>query len=307
MRVLVTGASGFLGGHLLAELQAGGHAVRALVRPGRSTLAAGSEVERVEGDLADEASLRRALRGCEGVVHAAGMRTQLAAEADLARRTLVEGTASLLRAAQAARVERLVHVSSMAGVGFTRQPVASNESARWNVGELEVAHFDTKKESEERALAGAWAGMDLCVVNLGTLLGARRDGRAHELVAALRAGQVTASPAGGASVIDVADAARGTVLALERGRRGERYLLGGTNVTWHALDTALARELGVKEPVTNAGLFARWRASPEHDALRPAGAYFWIDDAKARSELGHASRPLTETVRTACALSAPPA
>ena len=307
MRVLVTGSTGFLGAHVVRELARRGHAVRALVRPGRpATPPAGPAVELAEGDLADEASLRRALRGCEGAVHAAGFLATSPSELGTERATNVEGTTRFLRAAQAADVQRLVHVSSMAGVGFAREPVPLAETCRWNTGELGLAHFDAKKESEERALAGAWAGMELCVVNLGTLLGSRDDGRAHALVAALRAGRLRASPAGGASALDAEDAARGCVIALERGRRGERYLLGGTNVSWHALDTALARELGVAEPAAGGGLLARFRAPLEHDALRPSGAWFWIDDAKARAELGHASRPLAETVRRACAVSAAP-
>jgi dihydroflavonol-4-reductase len=308
MRVLVTGSSGFLGAQVVRELGAAGHAVRALIRPGRGGSGpADSDVEVAEGDLADEESLRKALRGCDGVVHAAAFRTARPVELELQRRTNVEGTSRLLRAAQAAQVARLVHVSSMAAVGFAREPVPLSESVRWNVGELGIEHFDTKKEAEERALAGAWAGMDLSVVNPGTLCGARFGGGAHELVAALRAGRLRASPAGGASVVDVADAARGCVLALERGRRGERYLLGGTNVSWHAFDSALAHEIGAAEPAANAGLFSRLRATPEHDAMRPAGAWFWIDDAKARAEIGHTSRPLVETVRAACAVSVPPA
>lgn len=307
MRVLVTGSTGLLGAHVVRELVRRGHAVRALVRPGRSATPPPSPaVELAEGDLSDEASLRRALRGCEGAVHAAGFLATSPAEHGTERATNVEGTTRFLRAAQAADVQRLVHVSSMAGVGFAREPVPLAETSRWNTGELGLAHFDAKKESEERALAGAWAGMELCVVNLGTLLGSRDDGRTHALVAALRAGRLRASPAGGASALDAEDAARGCATALERGRRGERYLLGGTNVSWHALDTALARELGVAEPAAGGGLLARFRATPEHDVLRPNGAWFWIDDAKARAELGHASRPLAETVRRACALSAAP-
>lgn len=307
MRVLVTGSSGFLGAQVVSELLRRGHAVRALVRPGRTmSRPRDAAVEVAEGDLADEASLRRALRGCEGAVHAAGFLATSPAELGTERATNVEGTTRFLRAAQAAGVARLVHVSSMAGVGFAREPVPLTESCRWNAGELGIAHLDAKKESEERALAGAWAGMELCVVNLGTLLGARDDGREHALVAALRAGRLRSSPAGGASALDAEDAARGTVSALERGRRGERYLLGGTNVSWHTLDTALARELGLAEPSAGGGLLARFRAPPEHDVLRPSGAWFWIDDAKARAELGHAPRPLAETVRRTCALSAAP-
>jgi len=305
MRILVSGSAGFLGRHLVRELVRRGHAVRALVRAGSGPVASETgEVERAEGDLYDEASLRRALRGCEGAVHAAAFFAKTAAENATERATNVEGTTRFLRAAQAAGVARIVHVSSMGGIGFAREPAPLTESCRWNGGELGLAHFDSKKESEERALAGAWAGMELCVVNPGTLLGPRLDGRAHELVEALRTGQLRASPTGGANVVDVEDAARGCALALERGRRGERYLLGGTNVAWHALDTALARELGVAEPAVGGGLLARFRAAPEHDALRPTGAWFWIDDTKARAELGHASLPLAETVRRACAVSA---
>lgn len=301
MRVLVTGSSGFLGAHVVRALAAAGHEPRALVRPGRT---APLDIENVGGDLDDEASLRRALRGCEGVVHAAAMRTNRREGFELQRATNVEGTSRLLRAAQAAGTARIVHVSSMAAVGWTREPTPLREDVRWNGGELRVEHFDTKKEAEERALAGAWAGMELCVVNPGHLLGPRLDGRAHEHVDALVRGALNASPNGGASVVDVADAAIGCVRALERGRRGERYLLGGTNTSWRELDAAVATELGVRAPSAGPGLFARWRAPSDHDALRPNGAWTWIDDAKARAELGHAPRALADTLRRACAISA---
>src|SRR6187549_617861 len=115
MRVLVSGSSGFLGAHLCRELAARGHSVRALVRPGSDARAAdgvdqvADGVERAEGDLADEASLRRALRGCDGAVHAAVVRAATSDGHLLQRATNVEGTTRFLRAAQAAGVARIVH------------------------------------------------------------------------------------------------------------------------------------------------------------------------------------------------------
>ncbi|MBL8863001.1 MAG: NAD(P)H-binding protein [Planctomycetes bacterium] len=303
MRVLVSGSTGLVGSHVLAALLARGHEPRALARPGRPSPSVASES--AEGDLDDEASLRRALRGCEGLVHAAGFTTGEARLFERQRAVHVEGTSRLLRAAQAAGVARVAHVSCMFAVGFTRQPVPLAEGTRWNGVELRLEAALIQKEAEQRALAAAWAGLELAVAIPGWVLGRAPGAPDHPLVAALRAGSTRASPAGGASVIDAADAALGIVRVLESGRRGERYLLGGENAAWADVDARLARALGRPAPPARGGLLARWRAAPPHDLLRPAGVWSWIDDAKARSELGHAARPLDEAVRRAATAGEP--
>ncbi len=313
MRVLVTGATGFLGSHVVAALRSGGHTVRALVRPGSArTWIEGAGTEIVQGDLLDEPSLRQACRDVEALVHCAALRGSSARRRREQRQTNVEGTARLYRAAHDHHLARIVHVSTLSTLGADRRGTPRDESGVCDLAALRISYVDTKFEGEERARAAAWAGMPVVIVNPGHLAGPRLDGRVPTPVARLARGRVRWVPAGGVSIADVEDVAQAIVAALQQGRVGERYALGGHNVEHLQFHAALAREMGVEPPsfavpasvawmlargasVLDQLRLSRTRFAPE--VFRAWGWYVYADSSKAQRELGYRIRPFEEIVK----------
>jgi dihydroflavonol-4-reductase len=317
MRILVTGGSGFLGSHVVRTLLGRGHTVRALVRPGRPTTALDDlPIERAEGDLTDEPSLVRACRDTEGLIHCAARTGYWSRQDDVQRAINVEGTAALLRAAHRGKIGRIVHVSSIATIGCSKDGRVLDETNVWMPRSLKINYVTTKHESEERAFAAAWAGMDVVVVNPCMLMGPRHDGRPRSgLIENIAQGRTRWIPPGGTSVVDVADAAEGCALAFERGKKGERYILGGHNVEWREMHARIAKVLGVAGPkrvvpvpaaralelgarMLDIARLSRPPWTPE--ILRTWGLYGFVDSRKARNQLGYLFRPLDDTIRRAC-------
>jgi dihydroflavonol-4-reductase len=313
IRVLVTGARGFLGAHVSQRLLQSGARVRALVRPGQTAPHLESEgVELAEGDLLDEPSLRRACRGADALIHCAARTGYWSRQNQLQRATIVEGTAALLRAVQGSGVGRIVHVSSIATVGASANAGVLDEQHVWNARALRINYVTSKHEAEHRALAAAWAGMDLVVVNPCALIGPRLDGKpGSALVRRSASGNASWIPPGGTSIADVEDVALGVVSALERGRPGERYILGGHNISWRELDQRIASLAHVAPsrrhvpraalPFLRAGAgvldwmrLARPPWTPE--IFRAWGWFAYVDSGKAQRELGYGFRPLEESL-----------
>ena len=311
MLVLVTGATGFLGAHVVRELLRRGHAVRALARPGRPAGVVELDgVELARGDMLDEPTLSAACRGAEGLVHCAARLARDARARAEQRRVNVEGTAALYRAAHKHRLRRIVHVSSVAAVGATRDGSVLDESAVWNLHPLRTSYVDTKRAGEERALAAARGGMPIVVVNPSSLFGRRLGGGDPPgIVRKLEAGAARWSPPGGISIAGVEEVAIALVSALESGRAGERYLLAGHNLDHCSLDEHFARALGVPPPrwrMPNAlaralALSSRLLELPSSAPLRARaevwrsyGWYAWFDSSKAVRELGYRTAPMEE-------------
>lgn len=308
--MLVTGANGFLGSHVTQALRERGEDVRALVRRDAPFLGA-MHVEQAIGDLDDDASLRRACRGARSLVHCAAVRGNGTKRVLEQRRVNVEGTARLYRAAHDHGLERIVHVSSMSTLGAEREPRTRSETDACNVRHLDLSYVETKLEAEERARSAAWAGMPVVIVNPAWLVGPRLDGCTGTVAREARARKRWVQ-SGGISMADVDDVSRGILAALDRGRAGERYLLGGHNLTWREVHERLARALAVEAPsitmpvwtsrmlesaarVARATRLTRTKWPPED--FRVHGWYLWADSSKAQSELGYAIRPLDEMIR----------
>jgi dihydroflavonol-4-reductase len=313
MRVLVTGGTGFLGAYVVNGLIEEGHEVRTLVRPGRPRGPIESRgVEMAEGDLTDEISLRVALTGMEGLVHCAARSGFWSGQNLEQRRVNVEGTSALYRAAHAAKVKRIVHVSSIAAVGVTRDGTVLDETAQWTGIHPSMNYVITKRESEERALAAARAKMPIVVVNPGALMGPRLDGSPPAWhLKRIALGKTKWAPKGGSSMVDVQDVAQGIITALDRGRVGERYILGGHNLTWRELYERTACHVGARPSFREVPLFmnrvlvfgstlldmARLSRPPwTPEFFRLWGWYAWVDSGKAKKKLGYVFRSLDEVL-----------
>ena len=324
MRVLVTGATGFLGGAVARELLARGHSVRVLAREGSDTapLLEGADAgpgesrespvpEIVRGDALDPVAVRAALAGCEAVVHAAGLAgfraTREALMAANARTVEV-----VLGAARDAELRRAVLTSSTAVLGGTRTPAIADEATAGNAEALGIPYFLSKLHGERAALALAARGFPVVIVRPAYVLGPGdvHGSSAATLVALVRR-RIPAYVEGGASFCDVRDVARGHAEALERGRPGETYILGGHNLRVGEMITRVAALAGVKPPpripvpvalgaAALQELGARLgggRAAMTRELVRAAALYTFVSSAKAERELGYAIRPFDEMVR----------
>ncbi len=312
MRVLVTGGTGFIGGAVVRELVRRGHAVRVLARPSSVTeaaQAAGAEVLR--GELSDGATVRAALAGCEALVHCVGrvgLRPGL--EQDL-RAANVDAVEWVLGEAHRAGIPRAVFTSSIAVLGGSRSPAVLDERTAGNAESLGIPYFVSKLEGERRALALAARGLPLVVLRPSYVIGPGDvHGSSAATIVALARRRIPGYVEGGVSVCDVRDVARGHAEALERGRPGEIYTLGGHNLTTSEMITRVCALAGVPVPrkmpysaamaiaaaeEITAGLQKR-RPSITRDLIKAAALYTFASSDKARGELGYSIRPFDEMV-----------
>jgi len=308
MRILVTGASGFIGSSLCRALGAQGHEVLAFHRP-TSLLAAleGLPVRHVIGDMLDPASLTQALDDVEVVFHtAAPMRPE--SDGRTAIEAHVLGTRNVLQAAHQARVRRLVHTSSVAALGVPDVPASTpaenapllDERHAWNYLPERWPYAYAKHASEQEVLRAVEAGLQAVIVNPSAVFGAGDWYRTrHSLVAFLARGAFVPVIPGGLNVVHIDDVIAGHLAALERGRCGERYILGGENLTLPELFQITAQVVGRRPPRLRLPLWTiplvRHLLEParsflnlpiEPSLLWLAGFHFFYDTRKSQGELG---------------------
>jgi dihydroflavonol-4-reductase len=310
--VCITGATGFIGAHVARAAAELCPPVRATFRDESRLARLGeSAVETVRADVLDRGALRRAFRGCDVVFHCAGFVGARPIERvwrvnALAPRIAVE-------AAAAAGVRRLVLTSSVAGIGPAPAGRAGSEDDVYRGGGLGLAYPDAKHEGEAEALAaGARLGVEVVIVNPSYVFGAPVDRSlpgetSNRLIGNYLRGRLPAIVDGETNAVDVRDVARGHVLASQRGRAGERYVLGGRDVSWVELLERVAKLSGVHHPLIvlppEAAALARRQESLGLPGLvRAEGivlmAQSWrYSSRKARRELGYRSRPLDRTLR----------
>src|SRR6266480_3042726 len=250
----VTGATGFVGGHVARQLAERGDRVRVTYRDQRRLERLHAlDVESVRGDVLDRSSMRRAMRGCDLVFHTAGFVGSRPVERvwqmnAMAPRTVVE-------AAAAEGIGRVVHTSSVAAVGRAPHGEVADEQTVFRGGEFGLAYGDSKHEGEAEALAaGARLGVEVVVVNPAYVLGVPVDPyqpgeTSTRVVGNFLLGKLPAVVDGATNVVDVEDVAHGHLLAAEKGKPGERYILGGYNLTWVELIDRLAVESEMRRPL----------------------------------------------------------
>lgn len=309
MTALVTGGTGFLGEHLVRALVAGGARVRVLARS-RSRVFddLGEAVEQVSGDVLDAAALGAALAGVEQVYHLAGMVSRDPDDATAMMRVHVDGTREMIRAAAAASITRMVVASSSGAIAVSEsEQIHDEESGYATEVVAKWPYYVSKIYQEKVALElGAELGVEVVVVSPSLLLGPgdRRLSSTKDVHRFLR-GQIPVVPSGGVNFVDVRDAAAATIAAMERGRAGERYLLGGPNWSCKRFFGRLERVAKVRGPrlklprrlseigasLMESAYRAAGRESPIDRVSVEMGEHFWyVDSSKAERELGFESR-----------------
>jgi dihydroflavonol-4-reductase len=289
VRAYVTGASGFIGGHVV-----------------RSLREAGWDVGEEFVDLGDREGLRRAVEGCDAVFHLAALYAFRGDPKEFVR-VNVDGTRNVLEAARTAGVARVVHTSTCATCGPVpgRPATEADGPPEW---ELSVPYKASKLAAEKLALAAARDGLDVVAVNPTTPIGEgdRMPTPTGRMVRGVASGRFRATLAGaGVNLVDVRDVARGHLLAWERGRRGERYLLGGEDVTLAQTFALIARAAGRKPPrATIPYAVARAAAAVgllNRHEIALARLPMWFSSEKARSELGYEPGSIEDAARRAVA------
>lgn len=311
-RTLVTGATGFIGSHLARLLVTRGDEVVVTVRP-RSPLEQldGLDVRRARADILDRRAIRRAVKGVERVFHVAGT-TDLRASRTAVFSVAVEGTRIVLEEALRAGVARAVYTSSAVAIGPARGAGNANEATPWTGSRYSIPYLDAMHEAEAVALGLIGRGLPLVIVNPAHVLGAGDPGRSSTvLVRRFLCRQIPAYVEGTLNVVAVQDVARGHLLADERGRIGERYILGNRNFTTTRLFADLGRLSGVQPPavklpvpVAMAMATAAQRLGqtslPTPAEVRAASLDWRFSSRKAKRELGWRTSPhedcLEETI-----------
>lgn len=311
--VLVTGASGFLGWHVARVLEERGYRVRALIRPGSRIT--GLDAEIVTGDLRDAGSVEQAVAGCGLLFHvAADYRLWARRPAELYQSN-VEGTRNLLEAALRAGVERVVYTSTVGTIGIP-QDGPGGEQTPVSLADMLGAYKRSKFLAEQVALEYAASGFPVVVVNPTAPVGDHdvKPTPTGQIILDFLNHRIPAFIDTGLNVVDARDVAVGHLLALDRGRPGERYILGSENLTLAQILAVLARMTGREAPGTRlpyvvaycVGLcstaWAEVTGTPPRvpiDAVRMARKKMWVTHEKARRELGFQPAPAEIALRKA--------
>lgn len=320
MTTLLTGATGFVGSAVARVLAARGHTLRLLVRPtsDRRNLA-GLDAELVTGDLTDPDSLARATAGCRFVVHVAADYRFWVPDPESMLRANVQGTVAVMRAAMNAGVERVVHCSSVAALGYTPDGSPANEATPVDPNGLVSTYKRSKYRAEHAVLDLVRTDhLPAVVVNPAAPVGPRdiKPTPTGKMIVDAANGRIPAYIDTGLNVVHVDDVAEGHALALERGQIGERYILGGDNLDLKDLLTMVTQVAGRRPPTIRlreswvwpvAAVmegFAHLTGVPPavtRDHLKMARHKMFFSSAKAMAELGYAPRPARQAVEDAVA------
>lgn len=305
MRIFVTGGTGFIGSRVVARLCAAGHSVTCLVRsPQRAGRLSQPPVEIVTGDLADHAALAQGLADADACIHLASVSAWAQIAGPHVETTIIDGTRNLLQAARARPRLRLIHVSSVAAVNGADRPITFDESSRFELASSGLRYAVAKHAAEQLVRTAAASGLNASIVNPGETYG---SGDLDFVTAGpirdqLRSRSPVFVLAGGISVTHIDDVAHGILQALALGRAGERYILGGDNLTLRAVAQLTLELAGRRKPIVtlSPGLVAAVAHGCQAAGLTPplapaligyARRYWFVSSAKAERELGYRTRP----------------
>jgi dihydroflavonol-4-reductase len=318
MKVFVTGATGFVGSHVARVLLQQGAELRLLVREtSRTDNLEGLRAERVVGDLCDREALRKGISGCELVFHVAADYRLWAPDPREIYRANVEGTGVVLEAARAAGVRRVVHTSSVGTIGFQRNGRPADEDSPVGLTDMIGAYKRSKFMAEQLAIEAAHAGLDVVVVNPTTPVGEQdiKPTPTGRVIVDFLKRKFPAYVDTGLNLVDVRECARGHVLAAEKGRRAERYILGGENLTLKQILDRLSVLTGLPSPKVKlpyaaalaagavdtlfTGVLFRREPRVTLDSVRMGRKKMFASSSKAERELGWQAVPVDDALRRA--------
>jgi dihydroflavonol-4-reductase len=310
-KTLVTGSTGFLGSHIARLLLERGDDLRLAAEEGsEDELIRDLDVERVYCDVLDRRAVRRALKGVDRVFHAAGVTSVRPSDRDRLFAVNVGGTKTVLEECLRSGVERVVYSSSAAAVGHAEPGRTADEDQLFTAGSLGIPYVNSVHEAEVEAMRLAARGLPVVCVNPAVCFGA---GDVHlastRLVRSFLLGRIPVYTDGAICVVDVRDAAEGHMLADERGKVAERYILGGRNFTFDRLFADLGRMSGVEPPIkvpvrlarVAAGTIGVGRGPLNADEVQAAGHWWTYRSNKAKRELRWRARPHEETLESTVA------
>jgi dihydroflavonol-4-reductase len=312
---LVTGASGFVGWHVARLLAESGVPVRAMTR-GRHPVPE-LDVEVVTADLTDPASLERAVDGCSLVYHVAADYRLWSPDPSELYASNVDGTRHLLQAAMEAGVDRVVYTSTVGCIGFVDGGLG-DENTPVSIAEMSGHYKRSKFLAEKAALEFAARGLPVVIVNPTAPVGDHdfKPTPTGRIIVDFLLGKMPAYLDTGLNVVDVRDVARGHLLACEKGRPGERYILGSENMTLAQILAELSRISGVPAPkfqipyavawaaAAVGGAVARFTGAPPRapmEGVRMARKKMWVRHDKAARELGYQPAPAAVALAAAVA------
>ena len=318
MLAFVSGATGFVGSHVARALAEQGADLRLLVRSSSDLRNIGDlRAERVIGDLRDPDSLKKAVSGCEAVFHVAADYRLWVRDPDEMYRSNVEGTRAILQAARESKVRRVVYTSSVATMGFTSNGYLADETSPVSLADMIGPYKRSKFMAEEVAIEAAKAGTDVVIVNPTTPVGERdiKPTPTGRIVVDFLKKKFPAYVDTGLNLVDVAECARGHAGALEKGRSGERYILGGENLTLKQILDKLAAITGLPSPSIRVpyvlalatgvvdqvvtGYIRKREPRATIDAVRMGRKKMFVSSAKAERDLGWQMVPVEDALRRA--------
>jgi dihydroflavonol-4-reductase len=318
MKAFVTGATGFLGSHVARALADQGAELRLLVRPtSHLRNLEGLKAETATGDLRDAASLEKAMSGCDTVFHVAADYRLWVREPEAMYRSNVEGTKTLLEAARRNGVRRVVYTSSVATMGFTRNGHPADEDSPVSLADM-IGHYKRSKfMAEQIALEAGRSGMHVVTVNPTTPVGGQdvKPTPTGRIVVDFLKRKFPAYVETGLNLVDVRVCAHGHLAALEKGKSGERYILGGEDLTLKQILDRLAKITGLPSPkmklpyffalatgVVNevfTGRLMKREPRATIDTVRMGRKKMFASSDKAERELGWKIIPVEDALRRA--------
>jgi dihydroflavonol-4-reductase len=313
-RALVTGSTGFIGSAICRHLVERGHAVRALHRPHSSLQALeGLALERVVGDIMQPETLKPAMQGVDWVFHAAAEAAHWRNPESVSQ-VNIQGTRNVARAAAEAGVKRLVYTSSIAALGLPPEDRPLTEEDSFNLDPERFPYGYAKQQAERAARRESGGDLALVVLNPSIVLGAGDVNQiSGTLVIESARGHIPFYPVGGTNFVHIDDVAAGHLAAAERGRPGERYILGGENLSYRRLLTTLAEVTGSAPPMIR---IPPWLSGPaawltafygrlvgvriDPNLIRLSRYRLYCDRSKAALELGlEDARPFRKAAQEA--------